>query len=73
MVSEVIVHGRDAGRGAQTVEEIERSGGKARFLAADLGNPAEIRRLANASMQYEASPRDEQVEQYEATNGVLRG
>src|SRR5467141_3353632 len=43
---EVIVHGRDAGRGAQTVEEIERSGGKARFLAADLGNPAEIRRLA---------------------------
>jgi NAD(P)-dependent dehydrogenase (short-subunit alcohol dehydrogenase family) len=38
---EVIVHGRDAGRGAQTVEEIERSGGKARFLAADLGNPAD--------------------------------
>src|SRR5882762_2068782 len=44
---EVIVHGRDAGRGAQSVKEIERSGGKARFLAADLGNPAEIRRLAN--------------------------
>ena len=43
---EVIVHGRDADRGAQTVEEIERSGGKARFLAADLGNPGEIRRLA---------------------------
>src|SRR6202171_1961594 len=42
----VIVRGRAAGRGAQTVEEIERSGGKARFLAADLGNPAEIRRLA---------------------------
>src|SRR5258707_11671748 len=43
---EVIVHGRDAGRGAQTVEEIERSGGKARFLAADLGSSDEIRRLA---------------------------
>ena len=43
---EVLVHGRDAERGAQTVKEIERSGGKARFLAADLGNPAEIRRLA---------------------------
>src|SRR6202022_1556709 len=43
---EVIVHGRDAGRGAQTVKEIERSGGKARFLPADLGNPGEIRRLA---------------------------
>src|SRR3981081_4705927 len=43
---EVIVHGRDAERGAQTVKEIERSGGKARFLPADLGNPGEIRRLA---------------------------
>src|SRR5260370_34183302 len=43
---EVIVHGRDAGRGAQTVKEIERSGGKARFVAADLGDPAAIRRLA---------------------------
>src|ERR1700737_4843773 len=43
---EVIVHGRDAGRGAQTVKEIERSGGQARFLPADLGNPGEIRRLA---------------------------
>src|SRR5260370_38382167 len=44
---EVIVHGRDAGRGAQTVKEIERSGGQARFLPADLGNPGEIRRLAD--------------------------
>src|SRR6266849_6727388 len=43
---ESLVHGRDAERGAQTVKEIERSGGKARFLAADLDNPAEIRRLA---------------------------
>jgi NAD(P)-dependent dehydrogenase (short-subunit alcohol dehydrogenase family) len=46
---EVIVHGRDAGRGAKTVEEIERSGGKARFLAADLSNPAEIRQLAEGA------------------------
>jgi NAD(P)-dependent dehydrogenase (short-subunit alcohol dehydrogenase family) len=43
---EVIVHGRDAERGAQTVKEIERSGGQARFLPVDLGNPGEIRRLA---------------------------
>ena len=43
---EVLVHGRDAERGVQTVKEIERSGGKARFLPADLGNPEEIRRLA---------------------------
>src|SRR2546428_6978068 len=31
----------------QTVKEIGRSGGKARFRGADLGNPAEIRRLAD--------------------------
>jgi NAD(P)-dependent dehydrogenase (short-subunit alcohol dehydrogenase family) len=43
---EVIVHGRDAGRGAQTVKEIELAGGKARFLSANLGDLGEIRRLA---------------------------
>src|SRR5438445_761182 len=43
---EVIVHGRDAERGAQTVKEIERSGGKARFLPANLSDPGEIQRLA---------------------------
>jgi len=44
--AEVIVHGRDAERGAATVEEIIAAGGQARFLAADLGKPAEVRRLA---------------------------
>src|ERR1700682_5728912 len=44
--AEVIVHGRDAERGAATVEEIIAAGGRARFLAADLGKPAEARRLA---------------------------
>jgi NAD(P)-dependent dehydrogenase (short-subunit alcohol dehydrogenase family) len=42
----VIVHGRDAARGAQVVAEIENSGGSARFVAADLGEPAEALRLA---------------------------
>lgn len=45
--TEVIVHGRDADRGDQVVAEIEREGGKARFIAADLSDPAEIRRLAD--------------------------
>src|SRR5258708_27478771 len=31
----VIVHGRDAARGAATVQAIESSGGHARFIAAD--------------------------------------
>lgn len=34
----VLVHGRNAGRGVQVVEEIELSGGKARFVAADLSD-----------------------------------
>jgi NAD(P)-dependent dehydrogenase (short-subunit alcohol dehydrogenase family) len=33
---EVIVHGRDVVRGAETVKEIEDRGGRARFVAADL-------------------------------------
>ena len=43
---EVIVHGRDAERGAKTVEEIELAGGKASFLSANLSDLGEIRRLA---------------------------
>ena len=42
-----MVHGRDAARGAQTVQEITAAGGKARFVAADLGDPADVRRLAS--------------------------
>src|ERR1700720_2683492 len=45
--AEVLVHGRDAGRGAQTVQEITAAGGKASFIAADLGNAADVQRLAN--------------------------
>jgi NAD(P)-dependent dehydrogenase (short-subunit alcohol dehydrogenase family) len=43
---EVIVHGRDAGRGGQVVDEIEHEGGQARFIAADLSNPADVQHLA---------------------------
>src|SRR5229473_1228232 len=38
----VTVHGRDATRGVQTVEEIQLQGGGARFVAADLGDAAGI-------------------------------
>jgi NAD(P)-dependent dehydrogenase (short-subunit alcohol dehydrogenase family) len=44
--AEVIVHGRDSARGDETVKAIEASGGRARFVAANLSNPAETRRLA---------------------------
>jgi NAD(P)-dependent dehydrogenase (short-subunit alcohol dehydrogenase family) len=44
--AEVVVHGRSAERGAKTVCEIENAGGKARFVAADLTEADEVRRLA---------------------------
>src|SRR6476469_9787456 len=45
--AEVIVHGRDAARGAETVEEITAAGGRASFVAADLGDAADVERLAS--------------------------
>src|SRR5580693_1849895 len=42
----VIVHGRDVTRGVAVVAEIENGGGTARFVGADLGEPAEALRLA---------------------------
>jgi NAD(P)-dependent dehydrogenase (short-subunit alcohol dehydrogenase family) len=44
--AEVLVHGRDAVRGAETVDEIAAAGGKARFVAADLRDPTDVQRLA---------------------------
>jgi NAD(P)-dependent dehydrogenase (short-subunit alcohol dehydrogenase family) len=44
--AEVLVHGRDAARGAETVQEITAACGKASFLAADLGDPVDVQRLA---------------------------
>src|ERR1700728_1517133 len=43
----VIVHGRDVERGAVVVKEIESAGGSARFVGADLSQPAEALRLAS--------------------------
>ena len=40
--AEVLVHGRDAARGAETVEEITAAGGKASFVAAT-GDPEAAR------------------------------
>ena len=46
--AEVIVHGRDVARGAETVEEIAGAGGKASFVGADLSDAADVQRLARA-------------------------
>lgn len=44
--AEVIVTGRSQSRGAGVVAEIEAAGGRARFVPADLDDPAAIERLA---------------------------
>jgi NAD(P)-dependent dehydrogenase (short-subunit alcohol dehydrogenase family) len=45
--AEVLVHGRDAARGAETVQEITAAGGKASFVAADLTDVTDVQRLAS--------------------------
>jgi NAD(P)-dependent dehydrogenase (short-subunit alcohol dehydrogenase family) len=44
--AEVVVHGRSAERGAEVVREIQNAGGKARFVAANLADAGDVRRLA---------------------------
>jgi NAD(P)-dependent dehydrogenase (short-subunit alcohol dehydrogenase family) len=44
--AEVVVHGRNSQRGAETVDEITARGGQARFAAADLSDPDDVRHLA---------------------------
>jgi len=45
----VLVHGRNAKRGARVVADIKASGGTADFLAADLSALAEVHRLADTA------------------------
>jgi NAD(P)-dependent dehydrogenase (short-subunit alcohol dehydrogenase family) len=46
--ADVVVHGRDAARGAGTVEAVTAAGGRARFVAADLTDPADIEHLVSS-------------------------
>ncbi|WP_285657139.1 SDR family oxidoreductase [Actinomycetospora sp. NBRC 106375] len=45
----VLVHGRDAARGAGTVDAVRADGGSAEFSAADLADPTSVRDLAAAA------------------------
>lgn len=49
----VIVHGRDAVRGAATVAEIEANGGQARFIPADLADAEAVSALAEHAGEVE--------------------
>jgi NAD(P)-dependent dehydrogenase (short-subunit alcohol dehydrogenase family) len=44
--AEVVVTGRDNSRAGQVVKEITDAGGTARFVVADLSQPADVKRLA---------------------------
>ncbi|MEU8222171.1 SDR family oxidoreductase [Kribbella sp. NPDC048915] len=44
--ADVVLHGRDAVRGAEVVEQITKAGGSARFVGADLSDATDVRRLA---------------------------
>src|SRR6201994_4649475 len=45
--AEIVVHGRDAGRGSAGAGTITAAGGKARFVAADLTDPAQLGHLVD--------------------------
>jgi NAD(P)-dependent dehydrogenase (short-subunit alcohol dehydrogenase family) len=47
--ADVIVHGRDAARGGEVVEELTEEGASARFLAAELSDAEQVRKLAAAA------------------------
>jgi NAD(P)-dependent dehydrogenase (short-subunit alcohol dehydrogenase family) len=49
--AEVIVHGRNPDRGGAVVDAITAEGGKARFAAADLSDPAQLEDLAEQAGQ----------------------
>ena len=44
--ADVLVHGRDAGRGGEVVDEITAAGGKASFVPADLSDAGDVQWLA---------------------------
>ncbi|MGH7591655.1 MAG: SDR family NAD(P)-dependent oxidoreductase [Gemmatimonadales bacterium] len=47
--AEVLVHGRDRGRGAATVQAITDAGGTASCIVGDLSDPADVARIAVAA------------------------
>jgi NAD(P)-dependent dehydrogenase (short-subunit alcohol dehydrogenase family) len=66
----VIVHGRDAIRGAEVVKGIQAAGGQARFLAADLRDPDEVRRLAQDAGEVDILVNNAGVYQFGSTADV---
>jgi NAD(P)-dependent dehydrogenase (short-subunit alcohol dehydrogenase family) len=66
----VIVHGRNAARANEVVKAIEGAGGRARFLAADLSKPGEVRRLAQDAGEIDILVNNAGVYQFGSTADV---
>ena len=65
--AEVVVHGRDEGRGAELVSAITERGGRARFVAADLANAEAVERLATDAGEVDILVNNAGVYEFTAT------
>ncbi|MET8412527.1 SDR family oxidoreductase [Streptomyces sp. NPDC005195] len=68
--AEIVVHGRDQDRGADVVAEIEKAGGTARFVQADLGDPADVERLAQEAGNVDVLVNNAGVYKFLPTSGM---
>lgn len=71
--AEVVISGRDAARGAETVAEIEAAGGKARFVAADLADFEAIAALAEQAGQVDILVNNAGIFDFKPTPEETRG
>ncbi|MGW4946916.1 SDR family NAD(P)-dependent oxidoreductase [Actinoplanes sp. NPDC004185] len=68
--AEVVVHGRDAQRGAELVSAITGRGGRARFVAADLSAAGDVERLAAAAGEVDILVNNAGVYEFTSTPGT---
>ncbi|WP_405983673.1 SDR family NAD(P)-dependent oxidoreductase [Streptomyces sp. NBC_00872] len=68
--AEVVVHGRDAERGADVVAEIEKAGGAARFVRADLADTSDVLRLAEEAGDIDVLINNAGVYKFLPTSGM---
>ena len=68
--AQVVVHGRDARRGAELVSAIAERGGRARFVAADLTDAEDVERLAAEAGQVDILVNNAGVYEFTTTPGT---
>ncbi len=71
--AEVVISGRDAARGAETVAEIEAAGGVARFVAADLADFEAIGALAESTGEIDILVNNAGIFSFDPTPDETRG